>query len=289
MTEPATEQQPPVPAGDSLHHHAAGTGTTTAAAASQHQTPNPPPPPFAPIFALVNNTSTRTTHHPHVRYIFSDDDPDVLTQALAEHSDAHNIDASGSDPTNHAMILDLAPTNDAEGGNTKYSVAWSSSLSPSWAVLDTQLSQISPPSSDGENSSNNGGGGDGDDGDGSNNRNINNSRPDRLMLRIEGVESGALGSSSTLTELRVSSEANTNTSASGSGSRSGQRDRADSEDYSGIVGEFERRMATLRKVVNASEDRRRMIRSTHPDEEQPEPTAVQVQEPASEEKAAAAE
>ncbi|KAI0182823.1 hypothetical protein EV127DRAFT_305636, partial [Xylaria flabelliformis] len=201
------------------------------------------PPPFAPVFTLVNNASTRTTHHPHVRYIFNDDDPDILTRALAECEHA-NADQSDFDPTpaNRAMILDLAPSDD--GG---YNIAWASSLSPSWAVVDAQLSQISPPSSDAGHSS---GGGPGD-------TDNKNNRPDRLMLRIEGVETSAPGSSS---ELRISDEASRQRPGSASGSGSGQRERerpGEGDDYANTLDEFEKRMATLRKVVSASEDRRK--------------------------------
>ncbi|KAI8623741.1 hypothetical protein F5Y19DRAFT_348609 [Xylariaceae sp. FL1651] len=209
------------------------------------------PPPFAPIFTLVNNASTRTTHHPHVRYIFSDDDPDILTQALAECEHAAGVEESGSDPSsaNRAMLLDLAP--DAEGG---YGVAWSSSLSPSWAVLNVQLSHISPPSSDAGHSS---GGGEGESAD--KNKNNNDKRPDRLMLRIEGIETSAPSSAS---ELRISGEASRQGSGSASGSGSGQRERSgEGEDYANMLDEFEKRMATLRKVVDASEDRRERIAS----------------------------
>lgn len=201
----------------------------------QHQHHDPPP--FAPIFTLVNNTSTRTTHHPHVRYIFSDDDPDVLTQALADLEP--ELDGSAADPalpSNRAMILDLAP--DPSGG---YSVAWASSLSSSWAVLDAQLSQISPPSSDGESNNGNEGG-------------DSSSRADRLMLRIEGVDSNAIGS-----EGEISGTASRQGSGSGSGGGSGQhdRERGDPEDYTNLVEKFERRMITLRKIVEAGEERRR--------------------------------
>ncbi|KAI1202830.1 hypothetical protein F5X97DRAFT_190621 [Nemania serpens] len=210
----------------------------------------PRTPPFAPVFTLVNNASTRATHHPHVRYIFSDDDPDILTQALAECEHGY-ADELGSDsaPANRAMILDLAPNDD--GG---YSVAWASSLSPSWAVLDTQLSQISPPSSDAGHSS---GSGPGDAGANNN----NNNRPERLMLRIEGVETSAPNS---LSELRISDEANRQRPGSASGSGSGQRERerpGEGDDYTSTLDEFEKRMVTLRKVVNASEDRRKKIAS----------------------------
>ncbi|KAI0895565.1 hypothetical protein F4806DRAFT_497133 [Annulohypoxylon nitens] len=196
------------------------------------------PPPFAPIFTLINNTSTRTTHHPHVRYIFSDDDPDVLTRALAELDTG--VDESSSDPSlqpSRAMILDLAP--DSNGG---YSVAWASSLSASWAVLDTQLSHIPPPSSDGSNDGNEGG--------------DSSARADRLMLRIDGIETSALGS-----EAGTSGEASRQGSgmASGGGSGYHDRERGEAEDYANIVDKFERRMVTLRKIVEAGEERRRII------------------------------
>ncbi|KAI1772608.1 hypothetical protein F4818DRAFT_133658 [Hypoxylon cercidicola] len=220
MTEPASEQTPVADASLDQHH--------------DHD-----PPPFAPIFTLVNNTSTRTIHHPHVRYIFSDDDPDVLTQALADLD--HELDESAADPalqSNRAMILDLAP--DPMGG---YSVAWASSLSPSWAVLDAQLSQISPPSSDGESNNGNEGG-------------DSSRRADRLMLQIEGVDSNALGS-----ESGVSGAASRHGSGSGSGGGSGQhdRERGNAEDYPSLIDKFERRMSTLRKIVDAGEERQRKI------------------------------
>ncbi|KAI8957984.1 hypothetical protein F5Y11DRAFT_360379 [Daldinia sp. FL1419] len=193
------------------------------------------PHPFAPIFTLVNNTSTRTTHHPHVRYIFSDDDPDILTQALVE-LDA-GTDGTTSDPalSNRAMVLDLAL--DATGG---YNVAWASSLSPSWAVLDAQLSRIAPPSDGGIDNGNEGG--------------DNNNRSDRLMLKVEGIESNSLGS-----EGGLSGDASRHGSGSGSGGGSGQhdRDRGEVEDYTSLVDKFDKHMTTLRKLVDASEERQR--------------------------------
>lgn len=201
------------------------------------------PPPFAPVFTLVNNASTRTTHHPHVRYIFSDDDPDILTRALAECEYNNNADELNSDaaPGNRAMILDMAP--DDNGG---YGVSWASSLSPSWAVVNAELSQISPPSSDAGHSS-----GSGDTGT------QKNGRPDRLMLRIEGVETSA---PSSLSEMRISNESGRQRPDSAGGSGSGQQERAgEGDDYTATLDEFEKRMATLRKVVSADEDRRKKI------------------------------
>ncbi|KAI2638533.1 hypothetical protein GGS21DRAFT_445102 [Xylaria nigripes] len=218
---------------------------STADQASDAQRPRTPPP-FAPIFTLVENASARTTHHPHVRYIFSDDDPDIWTRALAECEESYAPE-SGSVPAsaNRAVLLDLTRSDD--GG---YSVSWASSLSPSWAVLNAQLSQISPPSSEAGHS-----GGSGEAGP-------NHSCADRLMLRIEGIETSPVASSS---ELRRSDEANRTRpgsaagGGSGGGGGSGQREREEGDDYAYMLDEFEKRMAALRKVVNAGEDRRKKI------------------------------
>ena len=291
MTEPVTDRTPTTTAA------AAAVATAATAAASddtaaptividhqqqsrqqheqhQHHTePEPrPPPPFAPIFTLVNNTSTRTTHHPHVRYIFSDDDPDLLTQALAQHHDAtaapgsrsdgsgsgshhrnnNNYNASDND-NNRAVILDLA-TDDAGG----YHVSWASSLSPSWAVLDAQLSRTSPPSSDGGND--NDGGPTGARGNNINNNSNENTaanpntgggnRAGRLMLRIEGVECGGGSGADSLSSGE---------GPASSGSRDRGPDAGAPDNYPALVDEFERRMVTLRKVVDAGEERRQKI------------------------------
>ncbi|KAI0170724.1 hypothetical protein BJ166DRAFT_494610 [Pestalotiopsis sp. NC0098] len=198
------------------------------------------PPSFQPIYTLVNNTSTRTTHHPHVKYIFSDDDPDELMQALAQQHHANlGASASGPAPDHRAILLDLTSTGDGE-----LDVSWASSLSPSWAVLDAQVSRISPPSSDG-------GGGNGDPTASPSSQ----KKPDRLMLRIEGFDGGSLTSDS---ELRLSDERNRLGSGSGSGSSSHQRP-TEPEDYNALVDEFDKRMSLLKKVVDAGEERRNKV------------------------------
>lgn len=183
---------------------------------------------FQPIYTLVNNASTKTTHHPRVHYIFSDDDPDVLTQALAQQHDANlNESASGPAPDHRAVLLDLRPDKDGS-----FNVSWASSLSPSWAVLDAQVSRISPPSEDGGNTS------------------PSKKKPDRLMLRVEGIEGASLASSG---EFRLSGDRSGQGSGSGSGTGSGQKG-LDGEDYNTLVNEFDTRMSMLKKVVDAGEE-----------------------------------
>lgn len=160
----------------------------------------------------------------------------MLTQALAQQHDANlNESASGPAPDHHAILLELSPDKDGS-----YNVSWASSLSPSWAVLDAQVSRISPPSSDrGGHTS------------------PSKNKPDRLMLRVDGVEGASLASSS---ELRLSGEKSGQGSGSGSGSGIGGGHKAlDSEEYNNLVNEFDTRMTTLSRVVDAGEERRRKL------------------------------
>ncbi|KAK8104145.1 uncharacterized protein PG998_011178 [Apiospora kogelbergensis] len=228
MTDPANATSPT----HELLPSSPGIPTT-----AEHEQDAPQPsPPFAPIYTLVTNTSTRSTHHPHVHYIFNDDDPDILSQALA-HQHERNVDESTSDPQSHGrtVLLDVEP--DADGG---YKVSWASSLSPSWAVVDAQLSRIAPPSEAA-----------GADTSGSAD---NPQKSDRLMLRIDGIEAASAGTES---ELRLSNRSGQG-SGSGSSLGSSQRDR-DNESYSTLVDEFERRMVMLRKMVDSSEERRQKV------------------------------
>lgn len=238
----------------------------TSALPADLQPPDAPksPPAFESIFTLVTNTSTGTTRHPHVRYIFSDDDPDVFTQALAQCEAPEAQENS----QNHAMMLDLS--SDGDGG---YKISRVTSLSPSWAVLSAELSQISPPSSDGSNS---GSTHDGEE---------HVKRPGRLMLRVEGVESSALGSE---VDMALSEDQ----SRQGSGSRSGissgaANSRTDvppgadnTEDYGVLIEDFQKRMLMLRKVVEAGEERRNQAVVNEPGPEISASSALQGEDPA---------
>ncbi|KAI8278000.1 hypothetical protein K4K59_009319, partial [Colletotrichum sp. SAR11_240] len=87
----------------------------------------------AGFFTLVSNASTNTTHHPTVRYIFADDDPDVLTSALAAQHAANQASSSSSSaaaaPSNRAILLDVVPGEDG-----RWTVASAASLSADFAV-----------------------------------------------------------------------------------------------------------------------------------------------------------
>ena len=223
----------------------------------QHQQ-GPLPPQFQPLFTLVTDSTTRATHHPRVHYVFSDDDPDILTEALAqrhssltsaehEPSPMHGSSGSGAPPDpaqERAIVLDLVPKEDGSAG---YEVAWASSLSADWAVTSAQVSRMEDdtPAAPGAQ----------DDGAGSAN----------LMLRIEGV--GIEGGSGASSASRQRGGKGASPLATGDGGElqlstaSGTRSRqaAVEEDYGLLIDEFEKRMGVLRKVVSAGEDRQRKV------------------------------
>ncbi|KFA78042.1 hypothetical protein S40288_07461 [Stachybotrys chartarum IBT 40288] len=84
-----------------------------------------PPKQFEPLFTLLTNTTTNSTVHPHVHYLFSDDDAASVLAAQ---------DPSSSSPSARSLIVDLAPS--AAGG---WAVSWASSLTPDFAVTGTEV------------------------------------------------------------------------------------------------------------------------------------------------------
>lgn len=213
-----------------------------------------PLPPFQPLFTLVTDSTTGATHHAHVHYIFSDDEPDLLTDALGQYSTQHQqqqqtttTSSSGSTSTkpappttDRAILLDLVPkpsTGDPSSSSSAavapaYDVAWASSLSADWAVVSAKMTPMSADDNDtADTMATPARGADGG-----------------LMLRIEGVDlahpprSRALHSKASL-EL-----------SSGSSSGVGQP-AAHHEDYGAIVDEFDKRMVVLRKVLEAGRER----------------------------------
>lgn len=206
------------------------------------------PAPFQPIFTLVTDSSG-ATHHPHVVYVFQDDEVDHLTDVFDQYNAAHHQihqqpdpASSGSKsttpalPNDRAIVLDLVPNSASDaapsGGAHGLQVAWASSLSADWAVVSAALAPMTgavdnttsaaPPAATDPAAS--------------------SSPPERLMLRIEGVDLGA-------GPARAS---NSNVSSGGSGKSGGAHHR---EDYNALVHEFDGRMAVLRKVVNAGAER----------------------------------
>lgn len=128
------------------------------------------PPDFKPLFTLIEDPETSEHHHPTVHYVFSDDDPEIMTNAALDALAAHENDNDDSrspsekdeeegEQEERCVFLDMA----ADGKT----VVSASSLSPGWQALRTSVTQAP---SWGEV---------GNDGDG------------RLLLKISGQEIGA--------------------------------------------------------------------------------------------------
>ncbi|GAB0137658.1 hypothetical protein EsDP_00005915 [Epichloe bromicola] len=114
------------------HHHHAAEQTEDQDASPPTTTPPPPPPPpppLEPFFTLVTNTTTGSTTHPRVRYLFSDDDPSSVLPPDPAHD--HDHSSSSSRP----LIVDLVPAPD----NAGWSVSWASSLSPDFALTGSSI------------------------------------------------------------------------------------------------------------------------------------------------------
>ncbi|WYZ44031.1 hypothetical protein EsH8_VII_000467 [Colletotrichum jinshuiense] len=205
---------------------AAVTGADTGAEADAEVDAEPEPvaPRLDPagFFALVSNASTNTTHHPTVKYIFLDDDPDTLTTALAAHDAANQAStpsASASKPAaaaknaspNRAVLLDVVP-----GADGQWEVSSAASLSADFAVTEASISRQAGEKEGG------------------------------LVLKIEGVEGGTAAAAGAAGDRdRAESLPSSNSGVARSGS----------EDYGPLLDDFERRMGVLRRVVKAGEGR----------------------------------
>jgi hypothetical protein len=120
----------------------------------------------------------------------------------------------------------MEPTADGSG----YEVAWASSLTPDWAATSARISRME------------GGNGGAVPGLGGN-----------LVLKIEGVSlepsAGPLGKTST-PEIEMQSSG---------GSTGRQQPARAAEEYADLLQDFEKRMSTLRKVVEAGAARQRAL------------------------------
>ncbi|KAL2114954.1 hypothetical protein VTJ04DRAFT_10617 [Mycothermus thermophilus] len=207
---------------------------------------SPPPPPFSPIFTLISSTSQstnkQTIHYPTVHYIFADDDPEYLSAALAHHhgsaqavgdeTETNNpdIQAGGSGsrtPPDRGVLLEVEPTADGSG----YEVVWASSLTPDWAATSARLTRS------GETSGGLAAGGLGGN----------------LVLKIDGV---SLDHPPPRPQGKAAAEAEMQASGTVSGR---QQSAPTADEYPELLKEFERRMTTLRKVVEAGAARQRAI------------------------------
>ncbi|KAK0611080.1 hypothetical protein B0T14DRAFT_529598 [Immersiella caudata] len=220
------------------HHHQPAPSAlpqTPRATDDDHAAQSPPPHtgpvPFKPLFALVT-TSThpsyrQTTQHPILHYVFADDDPELLTEALAQHHRAAD-EFSGEYNRERAIMLDLAPSDHGSG----YEVERASSLSPDWAVVSASIGRMEDI-----NGTLAAAHGDGQD---------------ALMLKIEGV---SVESSSSTPSGKTSTPEG---ELQGSGAKL-PRPQQVVEEYSGLLSDFEKRMGVLKRVLDAGGETQRPV------------------------------
>ncbi|KAH8179451.1 hypothetical protein LIA77_00970 [Sarocladium implicatum] len=98
---------------------------------SPSQPSQDPHPPFDPVFTLLTNTTTNATTHPRVHYIFSDDDPSLLSSAIAD------------DPDRRALLIDLLPSQPSASASRTpaWRVSWAASLSPDFALTSSRIAE----------------------------------------------------------------------------------------------------------------------------------------------------
>ncbi|KAG5974857.1 hypothetical protein E4U56_004130 [Claviceps arundinis] len=226
----ALEQLPLPPEVEVAMQRQASTQTSTLQTSTQQQhtdemtNPPPlPPPPLEPFFTLLTNTTTGTTIHPRVQYLFSDDD---LSALVTNQPPSSSLSASSSlPPSTRPLIVDLVPTPD----NTSWTVSWASSLTPEFALTSSCIT-IQPDSNNSYND---------EDNKETHTAAAAAAEDKSTMLRLEGVERDPPCAS------RPGSPP-----GSGSGATLGK------EDVEALAEEFRRRFAVLRKVVGESEKRR---------------------------------
>jgi len=191
-----------------------------------------------------------------VHYIFADDDPEILTEALARHhhtaeeleGDDPESDQPGSQDGRHdsagdrAILLDLAPAPGGPGSGLE--VSWASSLTPDWAVVGAHIARSV----------------DGDDGPSPQPQGTTAHQHQRgaagtgpLILRVEGV-------AVEVTPAPPGAPGRDLGQLEGGANRQQQQpahQRAPSDEYPGLMDEFEKRMGVLRRVVDTGEERQR--------------------------------
>jgi hypothetical protein len=111
-----------------------------------------PPQNFHPFFTLITDAITGETYHPSTYYVFSDDEPDVLTTASLHALDSYSPQPAqspsrtahpSSDPSDEVserdeaadseryVVIDLAPSG--------VQIHTAKSLSPEWAITGADI------------------------------------------------------------------------------------------------------------------------------------------------------
>ncbi|KAL9091186.1 MAG: hypothetical protein Q9159_001603 [Coniocarpon cinnabarinum] len=104
---------------------------TKPASASEHG--------IEPFFVLVHDKRTGEFHHPHVHYIFQDDEPDRLTNAVLDNLEWEPSNIYGAAPSSPAEAEEITLVVDLSSDGQQAKAA--KSLSSQWQPSGVQLSE----------------------------------------------------------------------------------------------------------------------------------------------------
>lgn len=213
-----------------------------------------PVPVLKPYYSVISDATKSSTSpetcYPRVRYIFNDDDPDLLTEAFSTqrgmiHPEINRPRASAPTPgesqtgaasrtqrltvPDRALLLNLDITSDGQG----YSVACATSLTADWAVTSAKVQHLQTGPSGAIPT---------DEGD------------QTMVLHIQGsgLPAGLLGNAGapTITNaLPGLDKAATSLPREGKNTPRG-------EDYNTLVRSFERRLVFLQSVARNLEEKK---------------------------------
>ncbi|KJR82644.1 uncharacterized protein SPSK_03557 [Sporothrix schenckii 1099-18] len=207
-------------------------------------------PQLKPYYSVVSDATKSSTSpetfYPRVRYIFNDDDPDLLAEAFVKqpgvlhtrtrtpHAFSHTsgepraVSASRFqrfDP-NRALILELDITSDGQ----RYTVAQAASLTPDWAVTSAQV-QYPQTGTPGDM--------------------LNEEDDKALLLHIRG--SGLSADPLRNDEAPIVANLTHRSDGIITSSVQGGKPTPSGERYDSLVQSFETRMAFLHNVANSEE------------------------------------
>lgn len=204
----------------------------------------PTRPPFTPFFTLITDPNNSSIHHPaNIHYIFSDDDPEILTTAClsalsppsphasTQSPQATSTSSSSSSNRRPSKTTAQTPSNPKEKSSreqrtvilslseTGDSIVSAHSLTPTWQILSTEITNAPTwDAADADGTRHAGG----------------------LMLRIEGTDGSALEDTNFPSAGK-----------SGDPSRRGEFSRDVGVDMQALMESFDTKMGMLRKVIEA--------------------------------------
>lgn len=184
-----------------------------------------------PVVYDNSSSSSSDVYYPRVRYIFDDDDPDLLSSALSTQHRLLEKEWSDNEPpalTNQdrAILLDFSPSSNGRG----YEVSRAISLSADWVVTGARLGHMEMGSSPSGTE--------------------NDTQDDPWMLAIEGVKMLA-GAETHAQGMRtaVNSTLPHPSDEGGKSLLSKEKNEPVDEDYNTLIQGFNVRMDLLKRMT----------------------------------------